>query len=197
MSASRGFASLGLIFVLVIALAVLGGAGWWAVKHRASDTSGWHTYASTKFEIQFKYPDVPYKLSTASDFSRGIIQVYVPPGKFGITVQIAPTPYKDLNELLGQRDEDTGLTFYEEYSTKPSGYVASTTIDGVSALETGIDCEKARHIEGPNYLDFSHPLEVIIIRKGFYYSFGASDICVYPQGVATFRAVLSGIRFLP
>jgi hypothetical protein len=163
-------------------------------KNQPTERS-WDSYHSSKFGVTLQYPDTPYVPSSASSPNSGVIQTYLPSANFGLTIQISPTNNKDLNAwLYAPGVEGTQATYYQWLqgmaAANPGGYVASTTIDGIPAVETGFDCTKINHSNNP-----SHALEVFTVRNGIHYDFSASDACDYPQGISDFRKMLSTVQF--
>lgn len=182
--------------ILVVCVGFL----WWAV------TQHWSTYRSEKFVVTFQYPNAPYRLtgSPSLNAARDGIQLSIPDLDFWLTVQMQKTDIENLDAWLAAEPDDLpkGQTYYgflRDAQIEAGGYIASTTVDGIVAVETGFDCQKIGNRpedQSPwRLVPKKFPLKIITIYKGIYYEFDASDMCHYAQGLADFRKMVSTVTF--
>jgi hypothetical protein len=161
------------------------------------ETKDWLSFSNFKpFKIQFKYPGPPTVLAEHVVTSNaGYLQISLP-NQFDVTIDASPMD-RSLDQWLyepPQPDDHSNYQFImQEIQSSEGMYLASTTIDGASAIEIGFDCSKIsgsteipRFQGGYSGWEYGYYDQIITVRTAIFYRFTAYDVCKFPKGFETF-----------
>jgi hypothetical protein len=170
------------------------------------EAQNWLSFSKVRpFEIEFKYPGPPIVLAQhALTSTAGYLQIAFPT-QFVVTIDVSPMDWsldRWLYEPPQPGDHSNYQSVMKDIRSNRGMYLASTTIDGTTAIELGFDCSKVdassgmpRFSEAERGWEYGYYSQIVTVRNGLFYRFTAHDICKYRQGSKVFREILSTVKF--